>query len=155
MRTLMILTTALLLSSCAFHHYAFIPPPGNTAWTPDPESVAVLLGFYADDIDAITLASALFPNNTQNAVLIHMHGGETFQLLAANYMNSPRMDMSRYMPFEGLPSIPLEAGGIYYYGNIVFEDGKAVFLEDFNPEVVEVSKQLYPLAYQHLKPANF
>lgn len=165
MRTLTVLATALLLSSCAFHHYAFIPPSGNTAWSPEPESAVVILGFYADepinsfaiadDIDAITLASALFPNNTQNAVAIHMHGGETFQLLAANYQLSPRVDVPRYMPFDGLPSITLETGGIHYYGSLVFKGGKGAFVEDFNPEIIELSKQLYPLAYERLKPANF
>lgn len=88
-------------------------------------------------------------------ICLLMHGGETFQLTSANFYLSQHLDQTRYMPFADLPAIPLEAGGIYWYGNIYIEKDKGAFTSEFDRKVIERSKELYPLVYTHLEPVNF
>lgn len=153
------------LPACAFHHYALVPPPGNTAWTPEAESAVVLVGLNTDeqvssiavagDMDAITLASALFPLRKQNALAIHFRVGETFRLTAFNYAPVYAGGTTRYATFDDLPALGLERSGLYFYGNIVARNGEAVFVENFDPAIVAVAREQYPKAFAALAPVNF
>lgn len=164
MRKIAVVLAALSCASCAMHHYALIPPPGNTAWDPDPNSAIVLVGItademigsvsIADDIETVALATYLFPVDEQNTLAIHMHTGETFRLTAVNYFVNVG-SASKHMVFDDLPAVTLNESGIYYYGNIHLANDRGVFSSDFDPNVVSTAERLYPIAFSHLQPVNF
>lgn len=164
LRCLALLTLWGSLSSCAFHHYALIPPPGNTAWAPEEQSAVVLVGlnvdepvgslFVAGDLDAISLASSLFPPNEQHAVAVHFRAGETFQLTGFSYLNMYN-NMTKHMVFKELPALTLDEPGIYFYGNIIARNDEAALVEGFEGDIVALAMEKYPKVFTALRPVNF
>lgn len=164
LKCLALLTLWGSLSSCAFHHYALVPPPGNTAWTPEDQSAVVLVGlnvdepvgslFVAGDVDGITLASYLFPPNEQHAVAVHFRAGETFQLTGFTYMNVYN-NMSKRMVFEELPALTLDEPGIYFYGNVIARNDKGALVDGFEGDIVALAMEKYPKVFTAFRPVNF
>lgn len=152
------------LSSCTFHHYALIPPPGNTSWTPEKNSAIILVGltsdeainevWVADDIEGIPLASLLFKPNKHNTLAIHFRTGEKFRLTGISYSKAS-ISTSRYMSFKDLPVLEIEKPGIYYYGNIYSKKGKGGFSSAANKDTIRNAKEVYPKVFSELKPINF
>lgn len=162
-RALVLFAACAVLSSCAFHHYVLNPPPGNTAWDPEPASAIVLLGYVSDerinsiavagDIESISLPSAILPPDRLHVLAVHFRAGEQFQFIGANYVT--RYDVSASLVFEDLPVLEINQPGIYYYGLFQSKERKGSFTPEFSPRVVATARQLYPQVFQALEPVNF
>lgn len=156
-----LLAACAVLSSCAFHHYVINPPPGNTAWDPEPASAIILLGFVSDeqfnsiavagDVEAISVPGNILPLNELNVLAVHFRVGETFRFVGANYMSLP----SASLTFEDLPAITIDEPGVYYYGFFQSQERKGGFTAEFSPRVVAKARQLYPQVFRALEPVNF
>ena len=155
---------SIFLGSCSLHHYALIPPPGNTDWNPDKDSAVILIGFTSDellgglkvagDMEEISLASYLFPSNKLNAIAINFRAGESFRLTGVSYLVAPH-GKYRIMKFENLHTLELKKPGIYYYGSFYSVKGKGGFDKKYDANVVKIANSMYAKVFAELKPINF
>ena len=162
--TAAVVIMSIFLESCAFHHYALNPPPGNTSWTPEKQSAIVLVGFksderigslqVADDIEGISLASNLFPRNELNVVAVHYRSGEKFKLIGASLLVTPA-SATYILSFNNTPVLDIDKPGIYYYGTFNLIGRKGSFTAKYDENVVARAKSIYPSVLSELRPSNF